>query len=244
MPPVEHLLLVAFIVTGAFAVQTAIGFGAALVATPLIALLIGTKEAVALMLIFQCLAGSLLAEEWRRVSFRPFAVLIPSIAIGLTVGHYLDGYLSEGWVTLALGGYLLLFVATEIAAAYGTHTPKPNVVFSGVTSGALQTLFGTGGPPLAAYLQAQQLDKSGFRATVMAVFFFMNWLRIAIAIPSDAIPMSTLVFSVAAFPGFLTALWFGEWLHHVAPVKAFRTAVIVLLAASAMGLLYRAIGKI
>jgi uncharacterized protein len=235
-----QFVLVGLIIGGAFAIEAAIGFGSGLVAVPLLALVVGTKAGVPVQLVFQFLMGGLLFKEYRNVSLRHVLILAPSLVAGIVVGFLVNGYLSERWVTLSLALYLIVFLAMEFLAKRGLRMPKPNVVAAGIAGGLIQALFGTGGPPLVTYLQSQNLEKINFRATIIAVLFIAQVLRLAVSVPANLIQQSTILLVLAALPAFLLAVPLGRWLHHHIPTSSFRTMVNLLLAGAAIALLFRA----
>ncbi|MEJ2116417.1 MAG: sulfite exporter TauE/SafE family protein [Alphaproteobacteria bacterium] len=239
-PTPEQLALVSFIIMAAFTVQTTLGFGAGLIAIPLMSFIIGTKDAVTVLLVFQFLGGVIIFYIWKDIPWRKMILLIPSVAIGVASGFLLNGYLNEHWITLILGIYILFFVFSQILAAYGFSPFKPHAVFSGPISGILHTLFGTGGPPLIAYMHAQDVNQSQFRAALLSLFFVMNIMRVGGAAQNNLLMEPIIILILAAIPGFYLSLRLGNALHGKIPASGFRGVILVMLVVFGSILIYRA----
>src|ERR1700744_4129572 len=79
-----HVLLVIFVAT---LIRSALGFGEALVAVPLLALRIPVKVAAPLaVLISVMVAGVIVAQDWRKIEMRSAAWLVVSSLFGIPLG--------------------------------------------------------------------------------------------------------------------------------------------------------------
>ena len=134
--------------------QSATGFGFALVSAPILFALLGPREAVTAGVIVGILVSTLtLATEGRRPQVRAHDALalvawsLPGIAIGVLVLHEVPEQPLSVLVALAV----LTGLALRVRARHAEQTPRPrpwHVPVAGATSGALSTSTSLSGPPL------------------------------------------------------------------------------------------------
>ena len=117
------------IICFAYFVQAAFGFGAGLIALPLLGLLIDTKTAVVLLAIFPTLTAVLLIPLRSAIDWGLIRKLIPGVLAGLAAGLILFAYADVKIISYALAAYLLMYVANEYVPlkffrATGARIPK------------------------------------------------------------------------------------------------------------------------
>jgi uncharacterized protein len=153
-------------------VRSTFGFGDALLAMPLLALLVDIKIATPLMgLVAVCLATSMLIREWRNVDFSSTLKLtLPSFA-GIPLGLFLLKSSPQFIIKGVLGVILILF------GAYNLFMPRLPVIknsiftyLAGFIAGILGGAYNTNGPPVIIYGVLSQWDRDRFRATLQAYF--------------------------------------------------------------------------
>ncbi|HWC27467.1 MAG TPA: sulfite exporter TauE/SafE family protein [Solirubrobacteraceae bacterium] len=159
------------------ALQSATGFGFALVSAPILFALLGPQQAVtAGVLVALVLNGLTLATERRRpqVLVRDALALLgwslPGIALGaLALRELPDRLLS------ALVGFAVLAGVALRALSHRRGAParlRPwHLPASGATGGALSTSTSLSGPPLVFYLLARRASPTQTRDTLAAIFF-------------------------------------------------------------------------
>lgn len=222
------------------ALQSATGFGFALVAAPLLFALLGPQEAVT--------AGVLLGLElnlmtlwsegrWPRVLRADAIALVawslPGLALGALALRLLADRLLSALVALAVLAALVLRVR---AARRLPVVVRParwwQPALAGFGSGALATSTSLSGPPLVFYLLARGLSPAQMRDTLAAVF-------VALSLVGAPALVATGTFDVPAGIGWLLA---AGAVGQVAGRRAFawlagdryETAVLVVLAATAL----------
>src|SRR5580765_5644451 len=91
------------VLIGAFAVRSAAGFGAGLIAVPMLAFILPVSTAVSVatalttvMSIWQ------ISRDWRRIAWREFSVVIFYTIIGIGVGFYCISFLDESTLQRSL----------------------------------------------------------------------------------------------------------------------------------------------
>jgi uncharacterized membrane protein YfcA len=182
----------ACVALGAGFVQATAGFGFALLAVPLMALVVPPQTAVVTVFLLGAVSSVLTAffhhghidrtETWR---------LSTGAIVAMPLGALILVTASAGVLRIALG------VATCSAAVWmllprtrrrAPAVVRPATTYSvGAMSGVLNTALTTSGPPLVVYLRARGLSTDPFRATISAVFTITNLVGLMILALSGAI---------------------------------------------------------
>lgn len=167
MIPVVGIIFVA-----AF-VRSALGFGDAVVAMPLLAMVIGLKTATPLVAFMgPTISLLILARSWKGGDMRSAARLIAASLLGIPLGIYGLARLPEGPLKVALGGLILLYgvfgLARPGARIRNEKAWLPWLV--GWTAGVLGGAYNTNGPPVVAYGMLKGWPPEGFRATLQGYF--------------------------------------------------------------------------
>jgi uncharacterized protein len=221
------------------------GFGASIVAIPLLVQFFPLRFVVPLMLVFDLFAGSLLGLRNRRHLSRPELLrLLPCLAIGMVGGLTLLIHVPERWLLLALGGFVgayavwsLLNRAPVRPASAGWAWP------AGLIGGAFTALYGTGGPVYTMYLARRLPDKDTLRATIGVLIFCTAFFRLVLFAATGLYAQQSLLkLALGLMPFALGGYLIGSELHSRLPSRLAIRAVWFLLLASGIGLLVRAAG--
>lgn len=161
------LLLAGLVVAVGALVQGAVGFGLALVAAPLLALLDPRLVPVPLLLVTSVHAVLTLAREHRGVDWSGvgWALLgrVPGIALGVLAVALLPQR-----AFLAVVALIVLSCAALSVLTWRPRPTAPALLVAGVVSGAGGTAASIGGPPVA--LLYQDRDGPQVRSTMAAYF--------------------------------------------------------------------------
>lgn len=169
IPLLILILLVIFIST---LLRSAFGFGNALIAMPLLILLLDLKTATPLVaLVGIVTALVMLLREWRQLEIREVLSLLLASLAGIPVGLYLLVSLPENIIKGILGLVLILFGVFNLT---GITLPKlkgkwlalPFGFFSGILGGA----YNANGPPIVIYGLLRAWNKKKFRVTLQGYF--------------------------------------------------------------------------
>jgi uncharacterized protein len=187
------------VMTGA-ALQSAVGFGFALVAAPLLyAASPSPEQAVGLMIVLGLEVNllTLLAERrrpdpvWGDVA-AVVAWSLPGALVGVAVLRALDAVALQVLVT---AGVLTALAVNLRAGTIPAHADSPRARWArpaaGLSSGALNTTTSTGGPPVALLLMARGLRPHVVRDTLTASFVGMaaiTLLALALTGTDEAVP--------------------------------------------------------
>lgn len=223
------------------ALQSATGFGFALVSAPILFALLGPHEAVttgvlvALVLNLLTLAGERRRPQVRR---RDAAALLgwspPGLAVGAIALREFSAQLLSGLVAVAVFAALALRVLGRRRAAAARprawHLPA-----AGVTSGAMSTATSLNGPPLVLCLLARGASPVQMRDTLAAIFIVHAALGLPALLLTDtfAMPPAIGLLLAAGFAGqVLGRVGFGRLRG-----ERYERAVLVVLAVTALAAL-------
>ena len=242
--PWPTLVGAATIVTLGYVVYGLTGFGASIVAIPLLVQFFPLRFAVPLMLVFDLCAGLLLGLRSRRhLSQAELWRLLPFLAVGMVAGVTLLIRVPERWLLLGLGGFVVAYAAWSLLS----HAPASPVsarwvVPAGLVGGAFTALYGTGGPIYTIYLARRVFDKHALRATIGVVIFCTALIRLALFTGSGFYAQPGLVrLAFVLIPFAVLGYAIGSALHsRLATAHALRV-VWGLLVLSGSSLVLRAL---
>jgi uncharacterized membrane protein YfcA len=161
---------------GAF-VQSATGFGFALILSPALFAVLEPVEAVTTLLLLGLLLNVLVLVERGHVDWRTLAPLLIAAVPGLVAGVALLGWLAKSTLQVAVG------LAVIAAAGWQLHQrsqpARPHLSpatgwAAGFASGVLSTSISVSGPPIVLWLEARGVRPGEFRATLAASFLALN----------------------------------------------------------------------
>ncbi|HVL31678.1 MAG TPA: TSUP family transporter [Solirubrobacteraceae bacterium] len=236
---------VAAVLLGA-ALQSATGFGFALVAAPLLFAIFGPQEAVTAGVLLGLELNLLtLAGEGRRPQVLRGDVLalvgwsLPGLAAGALALRALPERALSALVALAvLAGLALRLRARRRARAASVSPPPWQAAAAGAASGALATSTSLSGPPLVFYLLARAASPAQTRDTLAAIFVALSLLAVPalLATGTFAIPPAIGLLLVAGAAGQLAGRRAFAGLgdrHEAAVLVVLAVTALAALAASA-----------
>ncbi len=243
MSPLAAALAVAAVILVAAFVRSALGFGDAVVARPLLAALLGMKTVTPLVaFIGPTISLLILARHWASVDFRGSARLIAASAAGIPVGILFLAALPEAAVRGALGGVVLLYGAYGLAvpAARPKREGSGTAYAVGFAAGLLGGAFNLNGPPVVVYGTLKDWPRDTFRATLQG-YFLPTGLLILLGHGAAGLWSGRVVGLFAcSLPALVLGVWLGERVSRRIPGELFRRIVYVSLAVMGAYLILRA----
>src|SRR5689334_22869659 len=202
---------------GAFAIRSAAGFGAVLIAMPMLAFVLPVSTAVSVTTALTTITSvHHVSRDWRRVAWRQFAIMAFYSAIGIGVGFYFIHLLDEDTLRHSLGVFLICY------ALYAVATAKASPVLpirwcrglaagTGVACGILGTLFGAGvGPIYVVYFNALRMEREIFRVTMSTVLLLGSAERIAGYARLGFYEGSSIMLIAMGLPLVVVGSWLGD----------------------------------
>lgn len=237
-------LLVSLIIGVCFAVHVAVGFGGGLLALPILSLLIGVKNSITLILIFQTLTGLQIFWLHRQVPFAKLRLFIPGAALGVMVGVYFLSRLPERPLEMLVGIYLLLYVIADffekrLSKFMPDHLAPVFVPMISFGGGLISGAIGTGGPVFVSYLKKQGFTKESLRSTIIFMLLVNNLIRIAATAQFALFTPEVLKYALWALPLFAAGAYGGYKLMKKLDEKQFHLFINILLLISGLALLFR-----
>jgi uncharacterized membrane protein YfcA len=168
----QTTLLVLAVIFLATVIRSAFGFGEALVAVPLLALIIPVEVAAPLaVLISVTVAGLVLLQDWREVHIGSAGRLILSTMAGIPFGLLLLTTVAEPVVKAVLAGVIITFSVYSLVGRAGLELKDDRLAWLfGFGAGVLGGAYGMNGPPLVAYGAMRRWSPERFRATLQGYF--------------------------------------------------------------------------
>src|SRR6267154_2566422 len=200
-----------------------------MVATPLVAVVMGPLEAAALLLPIILIQDAVSVWVYRR-TWDPWnlKVMIPGCVVGVGAAWLLAAHVSDGVIALGLVSYTFLrhWLPGEPARPRASHG-----VFWGAMSGFTTTLIQIGAPPYYAFVLPQRLPKMVYVGTTVMFFAAANMMKIVPYFALGQFSASGLATSFALFPLAIACNFLGIYLVRITPEAMFYrlTNVIVLV---------------
>lgn len=226
-------------------IRSVFGFGEALIAVPLLALLIPVEEAVPLAtLISITVALIVVIQDWNKVHLRSALALVLATMFGIPLGLLLLTTVDEGIVKAILAVCIIGF-ASYCLGVRGTVELKNDKLawLFGFVAGILGGAYGMNGPPLVIYGSLRRWSPQNFRATLQGYFLpaslvglFGYWLS---GLWVRDVSWNYLV----SLPVTLAAIILGRWIHRRIRSESFITFVHLGLILIGGLLLIQAIWK-
>lgn len=224
-------LLILFVIFIAAFTRSAIGFGDALLAMPLLVFWVGLEIATPLVALTALITSiSILLGSWQEIDFRSAWRLVLSSVAGIPLGIFLLKIAPESIVKAVLGVILIAF------GLYNIFTPRLNrlsnqvwAYFFGFIAGVLGGAYNTIGPPIVIYGKLRGWSPTAFRATLQG-YFLITGLSIlashALAGFWTAEVMRLFAFSI---PVVVLAVYFGGLLNKKLTGTQFNNVIYISL---------------
>jgi uncharacterized protein len=237
-----HVLVIIFLAT---VIRSAFGFGEALIAVPLLAILVPVEEAVPLAsLISITVAGAVLIQDWQKVHFRSALALVVSTLFGIPLGLLLLTTVDEGIVKAVLAVSIIGFACFCLAGRGKLELRNDRPAwFFGFLAGIFGGAYGMNGPPLVIYGSLRRWTPEQFRATLQGYFLPASiagllgyWLA---GLWVRDVTRNFLI----SLPVALAAIVLGRWVNRRIKAKSFTIYVHVGLIVIGCVLLIQSMWK-
>ncbi|MGH7169875.1 MAG: sulfite exporter TauE/SafE family protein [Gemmataceae bacterium] len=168
----ESTCLIVAIIFLATLIRSAFGFGEALVAVPLLALLIPVETAAPLAVLMSItVAAIILIQDWDKVHPRSAVWLVLPTLFGIPLGLWLLKAVAEEVVKMVLATVLIAFSTYSLASRQRLQLKGDGLAWLfGFVAGVLGGAYGMNGPPLVIYGGLRRWTPQHFRATLQGYF--------------------------------------------------------------------------
>lgn len=240
-----QIAFAAVVMFTAFVVRGMSGFGAGLIATPLLAFMLPMHVIVPVsgLLVF-VLFVFLTIRDRNSVIWRELKLLAAPTVIGVVCGLLLFRSLDNSLLLFMLGGFLIAYaVYMLVVHFFGLPELKCSEKWAapvGFAGSFIDTLFGGGGGTLVViYMHARGIGKKQFRATVAVLWFIEMIARISGYTLAGYYTASTLLLVAVLLPMVWAGTWVGEHISNRISQETFSRILAVMLLLSGVSLLLK-----
>jgi uncharacterized membrane protein YfcA len=172
MEAVWATLLVPAVIFLATLIRSAFGFGEALVAVPLLALVLPVEVAAPLaVLVSITVAGIIVLQDWQQIHVSSAWRLVLATFLGIPLGLLLLTAVAEPVVKATLAVVIIAFSAYSLARRTPFQLKDDRLAWLfGFAAGILGGAYGMNGPPLVIYGSLRRWSPAHFRATLQGYF--------------------------------------------------------------------------
>ena len=226
-----------------YALRGATGFGAGVIAIPLLLLVLPLTVVIPVVTALG-IAASLgqSVQEFRHVDWRVLRGLALPTAIGVGLGLWLFAAIDQHLLLKAFGAFIIAYGLWSLLPRRPAVTLPQRALAgaAGVCGGLVATLFGgMAGPFYAMYLRVLALDKRRFRASMSSVLLCLGLVRAGgyggLGLYDRRVLAALLLFA----PVMALAMLIGDRWHARLDEVRFEKIVAVLLALSGCALLIK-----
>lgn len=216
-------MAVIFIIFISTFIGSAFGFGDALIAVPLLSMIMPVSLAVPLAaLVSIILSSTVVLQDRSQINYASVKKLMLSSLIGIPIGVFglvfINGYIVKAilGVCIMLFACYFLFSTGKVRLANGRGT-----MFFGFLAGALGGAYSMNGPPLVAYGALSGWSPKRFRATLQGYFLPSGILIILGYWGADILTEKAFYYTALSLPFVILATVMGRWVNGRIEGEAF-----------------------
>ncbi|MCB0990835.1 MAG: sulfite exporter TauE/SafE family protein, partial [Acidimicrobiales bacterium] len=232
-----YLLAFAIVALGT-SVQSSVGFGANLIAMPMIALFAPELVPGASLFAISAMNVMMLVRDRKGIEFGPVSNALIGRVGGTIAGALVIGALSDRGLRIVIALAVLAMVVISSVTTAPRRT-RPNMIVAGTVSGFGAVTAGIGGPPVALMFQsAEGKQIRGSMGGFFVVGTAMTLVGLAIA---GEFGLYELKWGALLVPAAVVGFVLSRYLIPIVDRGYTRPAILSLSAASAIVLLARAL---
>jgi uncharacterized protein len=239
-----HVLLVVFFAT---VIRSTFGFGEALIAVPLLALMIPIEIAAPVAVLLSItIAAVVIVQDWRKIHLSSTGWLLAPTFPGIPLGIMLLASIHQHVVKGVLGIVIVAFAGYSLVDKKPPELHKDSRIWllsCGFLAGVLGGAYGMNGPPLVVYGAMRRWSPQHFRATLQGYFLPASvvtmvgyWLA-GLWVPAVS------HYYLMSLPVVLPAVFIGRFVNHRMRGDSFLHYVYGGLVCVGVVLLIQAIRK-
>ena len=234
-----QMVLVLLIILATSVVQAVAGFGFALLAVPLMVVVIDLQSAVIISSFVGILSNMLQSWQLRRnINRNMTRRFVLATAVGSPVGLLLFVYANQSALKIVLGLSILFGVFVLSRGLELQHVSSWLDWIMGILSGVLLMATSTNGPPLVFVLQARRFDPATFRATLNMVFLVSGTFGLVMFGLAGEILRSDVNVAAFAIPAMVIGVSTGVVIRKYVQQELFKKIVLFLLSIGGLSSLF------
>ena len=231
-------LCLLFVILFTNMVQTISGFAGTMLAMPVSILLVGITDAKIILNtvgLFCCIVMAF--QNYRSIEYREFFRIIAAMSLGMLLAQGISGRIRLEFLLVVYGLLIIIIAVRGLMGCREVNLSGPAIPFLLVAAGILHGLFLSGGALLVIYARQRFPDKSVFRATLTAVWVFLNSLILAGHLFGGQITPVHLKLILPGMAVSLLGVYFGNLLHNRISRERFAMLANILLILSGSSIL-------
>jgi len=237
MDSVDLWLLLAVVLLAA-TVQNIVGFGFALLAVPLMAVFIDTRDGVVIATFLGFISSGFQAWSGRReADYAVVRRLSFSCLLGIPLGLVVFNSVDVQVLKVLLGVGVLCSVVLLVKGSTLQNSGAWLEWMAGILSGALAASLSTNGPPLVFALQSRKMPIARFRATISMIFTVSGVVTLASFALLRKVSQDQMGASLISMPVLLGGIFLGRRLQRLVNEAASRRFVLTLLTVAGISAL-------
>jgi len=219
------------------------GFGFAIAATPLLALVLPPALAAPIIVTLQIPAGlQTVATDWRETDVRAALLACLGGVPAILPGLWLVSMLPAETMRLVVGAVVILStILLSLGLRLGRGPRTHELLGTGMMSGFLMGAVAMAGPPVIVLLLATNWSAGRCRATLSLVFFTLGCATFAFGLASGVVTFETTTLAALYAPGLFLGQWLGKIAFMLIDGARYRTISLVTVAATGFVVLLRGI---
>ena len=215
-------------------VQASLGFGLAIVVSPLLYMLAPDLVPAAVLVNAVLLSLANLLRFRTGFEFRSIALALLARIPGSIIGAWMLLVLTQRFLEVFIGVTVLFAVAVSLLNVR-ISINRTSLVIAGLLSGVFGTSAGIGGPPIALLFQHQQAN--AMRANLSVYFVFSCFISLSVLLCSGAAQASALWEGLSLSPALLLGFGLAGWTNHYLKAHWIRRCVLILCCAASVTLI-------
>jgi uncharacterized membrane protein YfcA len=231
------MLLAALAAFAGASVQSATGFGFALILGPALFAVLGAKEAVSALLVLGVALNVMVLADGRRARV-PWRALAPALAAavpGLAAGVWILTALPKPALQAVLGVAVIVAALVQLGGARAVRRESSlgEACAVGLATGALTTSTSVSGPPLVLWLGSQGLRPAELRTSLSVCFLALNLagaLALVVGAGTGALAGADVLLPLLAL--VVVGHLVGAWAFRRIDPERFRAVVLGLVIAT------------
>ena len=215
------------------------GFGAALVMVPLLALMYGPVEAIAVTSIAGLIGSAQIYPGAARIAlWREVAPLTLAAVVATPLGVMLLFSVDPEWIRRAIGVFVLLAALLIMSGwVYRGRRGAAASAVTGAVCGAVSGVAGVGGPPVVVYCLAAPEAVAVQRANIVSSIGVVIALVLGGLVVGGGVNGGTAARGLVIAPVYMAGFWAGVRLFAIAPQTLYRKVALWLLMATGLAAL-------
>lgn len=234
------LLVASGILFAATFFSTVTGFGFALIAAPVLTLVMGPKETVVFVIVAGVIVRVIMMwRSWGEFEWRTVLVTTTGNLLGVIPGAYLLKVADANYLKILLGVSLLAVTTLmELNFVPQVKNQTAGRISAGFLSGFFSATTSISGPPIALYFLSENMEKVLLRANMIWIFAIGSFFTLGSFFVAGTFQGGNiLLMSLYVLPAVLLGWWLGEKMFFRINQHLFkRIALLVVLIGGLMTL--------